>query len=115
MRRVLVVLTAIALSAPAWGITGKVVDSNGRPVAKAKVGFWTFWTSGRAYHADRNGEFVAYRNIASDGTVYGTNHKVVDADGKRVDYDRKDGVSVEVADGKDKSGVDLSISLPVKR
>ncbi|MDO8585769.1 MAG: hypothetical protein Q7T82_01905 [Armatimonadota bacterium] len=84
MRRVLVVLTVLALSAPAWGITGKVVDNRGRPVAKAKVGIWTFWTSGRAYHADRNGEFVAYRNIASDGTVYGTNHKVVDADGKPV-------------------------------
>ena len=84
MRAFWAILAVVALSAPAWGFTGKVVDSKGRPVAKAKVGIWTFWTSGRAYHADRNGEFVAYRNIASDGKVYGTNHKVVDADGKPV-------------------------------
>jgi len=77
-------LAVIAFGIPAWCFTGTVVDSHARPVAGAKVSLWTFWTSPRTFHTDRDGTFLYSRNVAADGTVYTTLYKIVDARGKPI-------------------------------
>lgn len=84
VKRALIVLFILTMVVPCWGLTGKVVDNKGRPVAKARVGIWTFWTSGRTYHADNYGGFIFSRNISPDGTVYLTSYKILEANGKPV-------------------------------
>jgi hypothetical protein len=84
VKRALLVLIILTVVVPCWALTGKVVDNKGRPVAKASVGIWTFWTSGKTYHADNYGGFIFSRNISPDGTVYLTSYRILGADGKPV-------------------------------
>lgn len=84
MRRLLAVLAILAMGASAWGVTGAVVDSKGRPVAGAKLAIWTFWTFDRTFHADSKGEFVYIKSSDWDGTVSVQTYTIVDAGGKPV-------------------------------
>ncbi len=84
MKTILAVILLVALSVASWSFTGKVVDGRGRPVAKATVSLWMFWTGPRTFHADKYGELLYSRNTASDGTVYITICKIVGPDGKPV-------------------------------
>lgn len=84
MNRVLAILAVMALCAPAWGITGKVVDNKGKPVAKARVNIWIFWMTDRTYRADGKGEFIHSKLVFMDGTVHPSKYRIVDAAGKPV-------------------------------
>lgn len=83
MKRLLMVLTAIVLSTSCWSFTGKIVNNNGKPIAKAKVAAYMFWTTDRTFHTDAKGEFV-YLTMAVADFTHVVKFKITDKNGKPV-------------------------------